>query len=84
MISKGDLAIDPRGLIWESYQIEGIGAADCRVIFLDWAMSSPVGDIRAMLEALMVRYGAEYPEHPMTRLLAEGLARAGNPVRRRR
>ena len=84
MISKGDMAIDPRGLIWESYRIDGITAAECRMIFLDWAMSSPAGDMKTMLSALMTRYGAVAPDHPMTGLIAEGLARAGKPVRRKR
>ena len=84
MISKGDLAIDPRGLIWESYRIEGITAAECRMIFLDWAMSSPTGDMKTMLGELMTRYGSVAPDHPMTGLIAQGLARAGKPMRRTR
>lgn len=84
MIVKGDLAIDPHGLIYEAYRIDGISAAECRVIFLDWAMSSPGGDLRAMLGELMRRYGADQPEHPMTQLIVDGLARAAVPRRRRR
>ena len=54
-MQKGDLAIDSRGLIREAYRIEGIGPADCRTIFLDWALSLPEGtDTRAALEALGV------------------------------
>ena len=34
---------DPKGLIRESYAIEGISDAECRSIFMDWAMSLPVG-----------------------------------------
>ena len=34
---------DPKGLIRESYRIEGIEAPECRSIFLDWAISLPPG-----------------------------------------
>jgi hypothetical protein len=34
---------DPKGLIRESYAIEGISDAECRSIFMDWAMSLPAG-----------------------------------------
>ena len=34
---------DPKGLIRESYRMEGIGSAECRSIFLDWALSLPEG-----------------------------------------
>ncbi len=85
MIQKGELAIDPRGLIYESYQIEGISDPECRVILLDWAMSSPQGqDMQAMLAEFMQHYGAPNPGHPMTRLIAEGLNRPAAAKRRRR
>ena len=28
---------DPKGLVRESYAIEGISAGECRSIFIDWA-----------------------------------------------
>jgi hypothetical protein len=34
---------DPKGLIRESYRIEGITAGECRSIFVDWALSLPTG-----------------------------------------
>ena len=37
---KGN-ALDPKGLIAESYRIEGISAEQCRSIFVDWALSMP-------------------------------------------
>mgnify|MGYP000087492773 CR=1 FL=1 len=37
-MAKGD-ALDPKGLIEESYKIDGIVAPECRSIFLDWALS---------------------------------------------
>jgi hypothetical protein len=83
-ISKGNLAIDPRGLILEAYRMEGIGAAECRVIFLDWAMTSPVGEMKVMLQILMDAYGNAAPHHPMTALIGDGLAGVAQPKRRSR
>ena len=37
-VYKGNLAIDPRGMIYESYRIEAVSIEECRMIFLDWAM----------------------------------------------
>ena len=37
-MAKGD-ALDRKGLIEEAYKIDGITAAECRSIFLDWALS---------------------------------------------
>ncbi|PJE29938.1 hypothetical protein SAMN06297129_2639 [Pseudooceanicola antarcticus] len=75
---KGD-AMDPKGLIRESYRIEGISEAECRSILMDWALSlAPGQDQRQALEALLALYGVE--GHPMTKLMQEGLssvARAG-------
>ena len=36
---------DPRNLIREAYRIEGITLADCRSIFLDWALGLKDGDV---------------------------------------
>lgn len=79
---KGDLDIDPRGLIAEAYRIDGIGAAECRSIFLDWALGLPGGagadDVRRLFE----HYAPRHPEHPMTDLLREGMT--GTPAKPRR
>ncbi len=81
---KGGLAVDPKGLVYESYRIAGISPAECRTIFLDWALSLPSeADIRDALTRLMVHYGADHPDHPMTAVLREGLERAAQPARRR-
>jgi len=75
--------LDPKGLIRESFRIEGITGGECRSIFLDWALSVPKdADHGAMIQALLARYGAEATDHPMTETLREGLASAG-PARRR-
>ncbi|RMF38447.1 MAG: hypothetical protein D6754_07490 [Alphaproteobacteria bacterium] len=75
---------DPRGLIFEAYRIEGIGPAECRSIYLDWALGMPEGwDMAASTARLHARYAAERPDHPMTAVLAEGLERAARKPRRR-
>ena len=73
--------IDPKGLIFEAYRIDGIGIEECRSIFLDWALSAPAGaDMQAMIGALLARHARD--DHPMTRVLREGLEDAGQPRRR--
>lgn len=64
---------DPKGLIRESYRIEGIGGAECRSIFMDWALSLPEGaDTPASIDALIVQYAEAEPDHPMSAILREG------------
>lgn len=80
MTRKGDGA-DPKGLIADAYRIEGIGDAECRSVFLDWALSLPQdADMRVHLGVLLERHGIE--GHPMTAILREGQARALAPRRR--
>lgn len=65
---------DPKGLIRESYRIEGISKPECRSIFLDWALSLRDGlDQKEAISAVLEHYGAEAPDHPMTQVLREGL-----------
>lgn len=80
---KGD-ALDPKGLIYEAYRIEGITAAECRTIFLDWALSMPIdADTKANLAVLVAKYGESHPkDHPMTVVLKEGLNAIVAPRRR--
>lgn len=74
---------DPRGLIREAYAIDGIGAAECRSIFLDWAIGVPAGeDARTHIETLLDRHEGQAPDHPMTRVLKDGLAGWDRPGRR--
>lgn len=74
---------DPRGLIWESYRIEGIGEPECRSIFLDWAIGVPAEeDSCTHVRRLLGQFGAEFPDHPMTHVLREALG--AQPKRRRR
>ena len=81
-MARGD-ALDPRGLIGEAYRIDGIGAGECRSIFLDWALSVPEGqDVGAAIEALVARHAPDHPDHPMTAVLRAGLERSARPRRR--
>ncbi|SMX22441.1 hypothetical protein [Boseongicola aestuarii] len=71
---RQDDPADPRGLIYESFRIDGIGEPECRSIFLDWAIGVPLGeDSSALVRKLLGRFGAEYPDHPMTSVLTEAL-----------
>ncbi len=79
---KGDV-YDPKALIREAYNIDGISAGECRSIFLDWALSLPEQtDIKSWLQVLLDRYQPANPDHPMTQTLTEGLERAEAPRRR--
>ena len=74
---------DPRGLIRESYRIEGIVIEECRSIFLDWAIGVPAGeDATDRVRRLLARYGAEYPDHPMTEVLRQALCAPARTGRR--
>ena len=77
-MTKGD-AFDPKGLIAEAYKIDGITLAECRSIFLDWALNVD-GDTNAALTVLIERHGQG--EHPMSDVLREGLSTAERPRRR--
>lgn len=74
---------DPKGLIRESYRIEGITVGECRSVFLDWALSLPAGmDPAAPLAVLIAHYGTGAPDHPMTAVMHEGAAPRPEPQRR--
>jgi hypothetical protein len=79
---KGELDIDPRGLIAEAYRIEGIGQAECRAVFLDWALGLPGGTGPEHVRRLFDHYAPAHPEHPMTEVLREGLTPTAEPARR--
>jgi len=76
-------ALDPKGLIREAYAIEGITVPECRSIFLDWALSLPVGTDEAVaINGLLARYGQDAPDHPMTQTLTLGLEQPRQTGRR--
>lgn len=77
------MAADPKGLIRESYAIDGITAEECRSILIDWALSLPLGgDTRAASQVLLAHYGAGQGAHPMTQLLTQALPSGARPMRR--
>jgi hypothetical protein len=74
---------DPKGLIRESYRIEGITAGECRAIFMDWALSVPVGrSVPDAVRVLITTYGVGEPAHPMSAVLQEALMAPETPRRR--
>ncbi len=79
---KGDQN-DPKGLIFESFRIEGIDKSECRSIFLDWALSLPIEqDTSRVLRVLIAQYEALDPKHPMIEVMQEGLTGMAAPRRR--
>ena len=81
-MKKGD-ALDPGGLIAEAFRIEGIGAGECRDIFLDWALKMPAdADLSAAATRLLARHADAPEDHPMRRTLTQGTATADAPRRR--
>ena len=78
---KGDHN-DPKALIRESFNIEGITIEECRSIFLDWALSLPnEPDARKIIPLLLEKYG-DKKEHPMLVTLREGMIKTVSPIRR--
>ncbi len=74
---------DPKGLVRESYRIDGITYPECRSIFMDWALSVPIGvDTPDALRALIAHYAMPQPDHPMSKVLHEALLPADAPKRR--
>ncbi|WP_424943326.1 hypothetical protein [Aliiroseovarius crassostreae] len=76
--------IDKRGLIRESYKIDGIRAEECRSIFLDWALfddhDMPQPD---RIKLLLDTYGTSAPDHPMTAVMQDALKPAETAGKRR-
>ncbi|WP_044026703.1 hypothetical protein [Ruegeria sp. TM1040] len=76
-------SLDPKGLFREAYRMDGLDGAQCRSIFLDWALSTPVDlDTEAALSELLAHYGEAFPDHPMTQVLRDGLQGGARPKRR--
>ena len=74
---------DPKGLVRESYRIEGITPGECRSIFMDWALSIPVGrSVPDAVRVLIATYALTEPEHPMSTVLQQALTQPDAPRRR--
>lgn len=77
------IAADPKGLIRESYAMEGITMDECRSILIDWALSVPLGVDTILATQELLNYHSEgQGTHPMTQLLTLALTQAGSPKRR--
>lgn len=75
---------DPKGLIRESYRIDGIDASECRSIFLDWALSlAPGVEVKEAVRTLLATYHEDAPDHPMGVVLTESLSAPIAPGGRR-
>lgn len=80
--------LDPKNLIRESFAIDGIGMAECRSIFLDWALSLPDGlDQVAACRDLLSYYApaakSAAQAHPMVTVLLQAAQAQPTPARRR-
>lgn len=74
---------DPKGLVRESYRIEGITLGECRSILVDWALSLPVdAPMKEAIRTVMAEYALGAPDHPMSKVLEEGLLTPDAPKRR--
>lgn len=74
---------DPKGLVRESYRIDGITLEECRSIFIDWALSVPVGvDTAEALRSVLAQYMPGNENHPMTSVLTEALVAPAAPRRK--
>lgn len=74
---------DPKGLVRESYRIEGITLGECRSIFIDWVLSLPVGaNTPDALRCLIAEYASAAPDHPMNGVLQAALTAPETPRRR--
>lgn len=75
---------DPRGLIREAFRMPGITEADCRSIFFDWALGlADATAAPAAIAVLLERHADAPEEHPMRKVLKEGLRPAGAEAGRR-
>jgi hypothetical protein len=83
-VFKGNLEIDPRGMIYEAYRIKDVSLEECRMIFLDWAMNTPQGDMVGYLNELLTEYETKNAaDHPMTQVIKGGLKTSENAGKRR-
>ncbi len=76
---------DPKGLIRDSFSIDNITEAECRSIFLDWALSIESElSFEEVIARLLSRHKDKPTDHPMHKVLSAGLQKPPKPVRRGR
>jgi len=74
---------DRKGLVRESYRMDGITLGECQSIFIDWALSVPVDvDTAEALRSLLAHYMPGNEDHPMTSVLTEALVAPAAPRRK--
>jgi len=65
---------DPKELISESYKMDSVSEGECRSIFFGWALAvDENSDPTKLISNLLELYGTYYPNHPMTKVLMEGM-----------
>lgn len=80
MIATPQKELDPKGVIRESFRIEGLSASEARSIFLGWVLDLPDGvDVPSSALTMLDRYSGEPQGHPMVAVLIE----ATQPVAKR-
>lgn len=82
MVKRDAHPQDPRGIIAESYKIDGITAEDCRSIFFDWALGLDESENPAEAASELLAAYSPPDDHPMTNLLKEAMT--AKPGQRRR
>lgn len=78
---RSDDPNDPRGLIQESFRIDGIDLGQCRTVFLDWALGHGA-PFDAAVAALLARYSDQPADHPMNVTLRSALEQPPTAARR--
>lgn len=82
MLHDKDMDLDPRGLIHEAFAMENLTAPECRIIFLDWALGHD-HDPKSLIPDLLGKYSEVHSNHPMSKILVEGLQSTPSPRRRK-
>ncbi len=84
MIEEYSKSIDPRGVIFQSYQIENLTIEEARSIFLEWVLTDLKMDQNEGCTQLWDLYGKMHPQHPMSTLISEGMEFDSNLKARRK
>lgn len=65
---------DVKNLMHEAFRIEGITEAECRSIFMDWALSrADIPPVHEAIAGLISHYAPHHPNgHPMLMVLEQG------------
>ncbi len=83
MAKRGAHPLDSRGIIAESFKIDGITVEDCRSIFFDWALGLDAAANPAEAATALLAAYTPPEDHPMTGLLNEAVQAQSAPRRRR-